>query len=62
MYTYIFISLYTSNFAIHVSLIRIVHNIISLGPEYIIIYYCIIYAVYLVCTYLFLSQYKYNSL
>ena len=58
MYTYIFISLYTSNFAI--SLIRNVHNIISLGPEYIRIYYCIIYAVYLVCTYLFVSQY--NSL
>ena len=58
MYTYIFISLYTSNFAI--SLIRNVHNIISLGPEYIRIYYCIIYAVYFVCTYLFVSQY--NSL
>ena len=31
MYTYIFISLYTCNFAI--SLIRNIHNIISLGPE-----------------------------
>ena len=33
MYTYIFISLYTCNFAI--SLIRNIHNIFSLGPEYI---------------------------
>ena len=56
MYTYIFISLYTCNFAI--SLIRNIHNIISLGPEYIRIYYCIIYSVYLVCTYLFVIMFK----